>query len=93
MYFVQTVQTSKKYPLFQKEEDREKKEKEIHPVNGTYAESLQSIKKCLMVNDRKIICLKVEKRQEGKKISTHSAPTYHIFIIHLVLLIDKKIIL
>ena len=53
MYFVQSVQTSKKYPLFQKEEDREKKEKEIHPVNGTYAETLQSIKKCLMVNDRK----------------------------------------
>ena len=32
MYFVQIIQTSKKYPLFQKEEDREKKEKEIHPA-------------------------------------------------------------
>ena len=81
MYFVQSVQTSKKYPLFQKEEDREKKEKEIHPVNGTYAETLQSIKKCLMVNDRKIICLKVEKRQEGKK-SLHTQPPHTIFLLY-----------
>ena len=81
MYFVQIIQTSKKYPLFQKEEDREKKEKEIHPVNGTYAETLQSIKKCLMVNDRKIICLKVEKRQEGKK-SLHTQPPHTIFLLY-----------